>query len=106
MRPRQAHVFQASLGALSDAVDRFAMLSVSGRSGSRHPNRRRRLSDGPNHFRCSSRHLGVAIVISAFFRDVDGTGAYGTGQTLGWVFAVALVALGTRAIITGRKTRR
>lgn len=49
---------------------------------------------------------GVAIVISAFFRDVDGTGAYATGQKLGWVFAVALVALGTRAIITGRKTRR
>lgn len=49
---------------------------------------------------------GLAILVSAFFRDVDGTGAYATGQKLSWVFAVALVALGARAIIKGRAARR
>jgi hypothetical protein len=49
---------------------------------------------------------GVGILISAFFRDVDGTGAYATGQKLSYVFAVALVALGVRAMIKGREARR
>ena len=48
----------------------------------------------------------VAILVSAVVRGSEGTGAYAAGQKVGWLFAVALVALGVRAIIKGREARR
>jgi hypothetical protein len=47
---------------------------------------------------------GLAIFVTGFFRDTEG-GAYGTGQTLGWLFSLGLVALGVRAIVKARASR-
>jgi hypothetical protein len=49
---------------------------------------------------------GVVILVSGFFRDTDGTGAYAAGQKLAWVFAVALVLAGLRAFVKGRHAVR
>jgi hypothetical protein len=49
---------------------------------------------------------GVAILASPLWRETDWTGAAAAGQKLAWVFAVALVVLGTRAILKGRAARR
>jgi hypothetical protein len=49
---------------------------------------------------------GLALLISGLFRDVDGDGAYATGQTAGWLFGFVLLALGVRAVMKGREARR
>jgi hypothetical protein len=45
----------------------------------------------------------VAILASPLWRDIEGTRVHATGRKLAWAFAVALVALGKRAILKGRK---
>lgn len=44
---------------------------------------------------------GSAIIISSLLRDYAG-GAFGTGQRAASVFAIAMVALGVRAIVKAR----
>ena len=45
----------------------------------------------------------VAILASPLWRDIEGTRVHATGRKLAWAFAVALVALGKRAIRKGRE---
>ena len=45
----------------------------------------------------------VTILASPLWRDIEGTRVHATGRKLAWAFAVALVALGKRAILKGRE---
>jgi hypothetical protein len=49
---------------------------------------------------------GIALLAAGLFRDFDTSSAYGAGQVAGWAFGLVLVAIGARAIITGREARR
>ena len=49
---------------------------------------------------------GLALLVSGFFRNVDGDGAYAVGQVGGWLFGFVLLALGVRAVLKGREALR